>query len=313
MREHRSPRLVVCLALLMALTGPVWAQSKPAATKPADAEKGAKLAITVKEVAGRVQKMVTEDGKKTWAPLKAGEAVDEMTVIRTGFRSKVVLQFSDNSVVEVHRATKMGVAEFRKKGKVVKTRLGLKYGSMRTTVERARGPNDFTVATPVATMAVTGSNPSQGFTGDFGYNAHMPHGNAVVTMGGKQRTLGNRMGTNNRLAQWSVMAQKGVKPILVGGAGSQDLSPSEVKFMAAQGGGRGGLGGGTPTGSLGSKVLGNSQQQSLTAGIIARKNERQRLLILRQLRLRQLYLLQLAQTGGDDKGDENGDCIIVGD
>jgi len=297
MFRRRSPRLVVCFAMLMALTGPAWAQtqSKPAATKPADEAKGDKLGITVKEVAGRVQKMVAQDGKETWTPLKAGDTVDEMTVIRTGFRSKVVLQFADNSVVEVNRATKMGVAEFRKKGKTVKTRLGLKYGSMRTTVERARGPNDFTVATPVATMAVTGSNPSQGFTGDFGYNAHMPHGNAVVTMGNKTRSLGNRTGTNNRLAQWSVMAQKGVKPVLVGGSGSQNLSKNEIKFMMAQGGGRGGLGGGTPS-HLTTRTFGNSKQQSLTASIVARQRYRQYLLLMRRLQYyRQLYLRRLAE------------------
>ena len=84
--------------------------------------------------------------------------------------------------------------------------------------------------------------------------------------------------------------------ILVGGGGSQNLSPSEIKFLAALGGGRGGMGGGSPLGNLANKALGNSQRQALMASIIARRQYRQYLLLLRRLRLlRELSLQRLAE------------------
>jgi len=239
MSRYRFRDLLVCLAVLAALVAPGWADEKPAKAKAKtpDPPKETRLTITVKSVSGRAHRMVVRDEKTNWVPLTAGEKLDEMTVIRTGFRSRVVLQFADNSEVEIKRATKMGIAEFRKKGKVVKTRLGLKYGAVRTTVQKARAINDFTVATPVATMAITGSNPTQGFTGDFGYKAHMPQGHAIVTSGGKNLALGSRSGTNNSLSKWSVLATQGVKPVLVGGGGSMALSGSELAFMKSFGGG----------------------------------------------------------------------------
>jgi len=245
MSRYRYGSLLICLAILAGLAAPGWADEKPATAK-AEAKapnppKETKLAITVKAVSGRAHRMVVTGEKTKWVPLAAGEKLDEMTVIRTGFRSKVVLRFADNSVVEIKRATKMGIAEFRKTGKVVKTRLGLKYGAVRTTVQKARAINDFTVATPVATMAITGSNPTQAFTGDFGYKAHMPQGHAIVTVGGKNLALGNRSGTDNSLTKWSALATQGVKPVLVGGGGSMALSGNELAFMKSFGGGLGGM------------------------------------------------------------------------
>ncbi len=216
-------------------------QAKP---KP-DQPKSEPLTVTVKELTGTAQKLVGGE-KAKWVALKVGEKLDEKTVIRTGFRTRVVLAFADNSTVEIKRATKMGIAEFRKEGKVTKTRLGLKYGAMRTTVERARGPNDFTVTTPVATLAVTGSGGDASYTGDMGFQAYWGFGSSQAQSGAKTRNLVGGEGTNNRFDQAIGMLQQafnaGLCPL---GAASSDnrallnLSGGRgiIGFIAGQQGG----------------------------------------------------------------------------
>ena len=80
----------------------------------------------------------------------------EYTVIRTGFRTTVVLRFEDRAEVTLSSATKVGLSEMRKKDKVATAKLGLKYGTIHAAVETTEGDNDFEVATPVATLSVRG-------------------------------------------------------------------------------------------------------------------------------------------------------------
>ena len=126
---------------------------KEPATAPAAPDAGK---VTVVSVSGSAQKFVAANGKK-WLPLKAGDALAELTLIRTGFGAKVVLRFADRSEVVVNNGTKMGIGEFRTKGEQTKTRLGLKYGTIRASVDTSKGPQDFQVRTPVATLSVRGT------------------------------------------------------------------------------------------------------------------------------------------------------------
>ncbi|MCD4825333.1 MAG: FecR domain-containing protein, partial [Phycisphaerae bacterium] len=144
--------------------------AKPATVKaakktPKPATTAVAMKVTVVSVEGIAHRKCVSDPKPKWQPVKAGETLDELTFIRTGLGSKVVLRFADRGEVTVKNGTKIGIAEFRKKGNLAKTRLGLKYGSIRAKVDSSKSPNDFRVATPVATLSVRGSD------GHLGYGA----------------------------------------------------------------------------------------------------------------------------------------------
>ncbi len=135
------------------------------------------LMVTVLSVSGRAHKSVIEGDRARWVSLKAGEKLPAQTVIRTGFRSRVVLQFADRGEMTINNATKMGIGEFRKQGNRVKTRLGLKYGTVRASVDSSRGPNDWQVSTPTATLSVRGSESLLGWLVDVGTNLQALKGN----------------------------------------------------------------------------------------------------------------------------------------
>ena len=125
-----------------------------------------KLTATVVSVSGPAQKLAIAKDDKKWLPLKAKDELDELTVIRTGLGAKVVLQLSDRGEIIINNATKIGIGELRKDGEKVSAELGLKYGTMRASVDSTRGENDFRIATPVATLSVRGSAADVGFMAD---------------------------------------------------------------------------------------------------------------------------------------------------
>ncbi|KPK79682.1 MAG: hypothetical protein AMJ81_12940 [Phycisphaerae bacterium SM23_33] len=230
--------------MLAVACGRVWAQPAPPA-KPGP-EEAAKpqpqeqlLTVTIKEVTGTAQRLVPGE-KPSWVPLKAGDKLGEQTVIRTGLRSRVVLAFADSSELTIARATKMGIAEFRKEGPVTKTRLGLKYGSLRASVEKARGPNDFTVSTPVATLAVTGSGGQIGHCGDIGSNVQCSFGGFSFASGSRSLNLTGGQSTNSRLLMPILLTQLQSVPQL--GDVFNGLTPSETTSLLNFGGGLGGVG-----------------------------------------------------------------------
>ncbi len=235
--------LRACLTgiVLLVLAGASFAQKDKAAAKPKSQKqpKPKPMVVTVKEVSGTAHRLLAGKEKK-WAPMKVGDKLDEMTVIRTGFRTKVVLTFADNSVVIIERATKMGIKQFRKEGKVTRTTLGLKYGSLRSTVKKAGGPNDFRIATPVATAAARGSGNHARFSGDFGFEMKCFSGEWNVNMGFKSANFTKGESTNNILAKSIEIAKTKFTPIVRDVTGG--LSKREINFIVIRGDkGRGSL------------------------------------------------------------------------
>lgn len=226
-----SGLVVACL-----LSG-TWAQE--ATTQPAEAAaKPQPLVATVKEVKGNAQCLKAGEGEK-WRPLKAGDKLDEMSVIITGFRTRVVLAFADNSEVVINRATKMGIAQFRKVGKVTRTRIGLKYGSMRTNISKARGPSDFAVSTAVATLAVGGSGSHIGFS-DFGLMLGAFAGDWLTSMGPRHLNVVAGETTDSRLTR-AIFRTKVRTAVLLGDVFG-GLGPVELNSLIYFGGGRGVIG-----------------------------------------------------------------------
>jgi hypothetical protein len=115
------------------------------------------LKVTVVSASGPAQKLTVGTGGTKWQPLKAGDVLSEMTVIRTGYGAKVVLKFEDRAEVVINNATKVGISDLRKDGDRATASIGLKYGTVHATVEGKQGSNDFRVSTPTATLSVRGS------------------------------------------------------------------------------------------------------------------------------------------------------------
>ena len=224
--------VIVCVLLLLPLSIASAQKVKPQA-KPKP------LLATVKQVSGIAQRLVPGKPNK-WVNLKIGDKLSENTIIRTGFRSKVVLAFEDKSIVTINRATKMGISEFKRKGKLTKMKVGLKYGSLHARVERARGPSDFRVATPVATLAVTGSEGISRFSGDFGFEMTCRSGKWNLKKGFKSLRLTGGESTNNRFTKPINIVKKCATVYLGNALGG--MSRREITFMRNHGGGRGVLG-----------------------------------------------------------------------
>ena len=234
---YRKTSWLLAVLVVTSSYGVVWAQEKT--TQPTTAPDEFKpLVATVKEVKGTAQYLRAGEGEK-WQPVKVGDKLDELTVIRTGFRTRVVLTFEDNSEVVIDRATKMGISQFRKVGKVTRTKIGLKYGSMRMNVSKARGPSDFTVATPVATLAVRGSSSKTGFS-DFGLGLNVGSGDWNVLMGAKGRTFGKGETTDGKLTL-AIEKTKLLTAVLLGDVYG-GLSKREILSLLNNGGGRGSIG-----------------------------------------------------------------------
>ena len=140
-------------------------------------------AIVVTAVTGQAQQRLMSDAKAKWETVKVGDVLNNLTVIRTGFGSRVVLRLGDRGLVTIKSATKTGIREYSKRGNVVRMRLGLKYGSMRASVDSSRGANDLRVTTPVATLSVRGSGGGIGYWGDKQLGFYDDHGNWTADFG----------------------------------------------------------------------------------------------------------------------------------
>jgi len=236
---------VLAALLVAALCATTAAQTRPAATTAPAATQpaGTPLTVTVKEVTGSAQRTTIDlharpDAKCTWVALRAGERLGENTIIRTGFRTRVVLAFADNSRVVIDKATKVGIGRFRKAGPVTRTRLGIKYGSIRANVERARGPNDFRVACPVAVFAVTGTGGRMAYTGDFGFALTGDHGSWATGSGARHRGTRGTEKVNATFVRNIYLVQNTWRPFL----GPAGLSRNEQRSQFFLGGGRGIIG-----------------------------------------------------------------------
>ncbi|HET6427785.1 MAG TPA: FecR domain-containing protein [Phycisphaerae bacterium] len=231
--------IVAALCATAAAQTPPAASTAPAATQPA----GTPLVVTVKEVTGSAQRTTVAPNAPpnltpTWVALQVGDKLGENTLIRTGFRTRVVLAMADNSEVVIDRATKLGIGQFRKVGQVTCTQLGMKYGSIRASVEKARGPNDFRVATPVSVFAVTGTGGTMAYTGDFGFALDGDHGSWATRCGARHRGTRGTEDVNTTFVRNIYLVQAAYQPFL----GPVGLSRSEQRSLFFLGGGRGIIG-----------------------------------------------------------------------
>jgi len=205
----------------------------------APAEEGTPLQVTVKAVEGVAQRLVPGT-RDQWVALKVGDQLDETTIIRTGFRTRVVLTFADRAEIVVRRATKMGIGGFRQDGQVTRARLGIKYGAIRAQVEKARGLSDFRITTPVSTLAITGTSGELAYMADFGYRLRCGDGTWTCQVGGKTRHVEPTEQTSSTMTRHVEAVKAASAPQLGDAFGG--LSTAEKSSLVQSGGGRGAIG-----------------------------------------------------------------------
>jgi hypothetical protein len=223
-RAHIPTLTLSALALVTGLAGAQQATTRPAATAAPATQPAGALEATVVSVKGDVQKMRVGGATEQWTPVKAGEKLDEMTVVRTGLRSEAVVRFADRGETIVGAGTKFGIAEFRKTGGLVTTRLGLKYGSLNVAVDSTPGPNDASVATPVATLSVRGTAGKIGYTGGSRLRLKGSAGTWQVAQAGRSRNVSAGQSTDGNLTP-SITLVKGGRDSLMAVVG---LTPIEL-------------------------------------------------------------------------------------
>jgi len=213
------------------------ANAQPAKVEP--------LKVTVVSATGPAQKRHL-NGQDKWVPLEAGQQLDRLTVIRTGFGAKVVLKFEDRGMVTVRSATKIGLGELHKQGDKATVKLGLKYGTVRAEVERGHGPNDVSIATPVAVASVRGTVGSVGYSGDMGMGVDGHSGTWNVASRRRSRKVRRGETTDGNLTPPSQIALN--KRDTRMGDIFGGLTPTERHNLRDNGGGRGIIGftGGAP-------------------------------------------------------------------
>ncbi|MBN1553979.1 MAG: FecR domain-containing protein [Phycisphaerae bacterium] len=168
------PAVASCLQAADTPAGLKTKAKSTATTRPAQAAAPADGALraTVVSVKGTAQKRLAGDDQAPWKPIRVGEVLTERTLVRTGLGAKLVLRFSDRGEVTVKSAAKIGIRDCRKEGDVARMGVGLKYGTVKAKVNRAAGPNDFRIHTPVATLSVRGSAGTTSYSAGFGMQFH---------------------------------------------------------------------------------------------------------------------------------------------
>ena len=217
----------VIIFALAALLAPMsaWADEDTAAPEtdpPADVET---LTATVVSVEGAVQYRDGSVEDSEWQDLEAGMELGEQIIILTGFRSEAVLNFPSQGEILVRASTMVGISSFRQEGDEYETRVGMRYGSVRASVDPERPAGEFAVQTAVATAAPRGSFGDIGFS-DLGAAFDCLHGFFLwYTQNGNTNVQGGQQGNGNNALSKLLDALKN-DPVLadrLGGMSEQEL------------------------------------------------------------------------------------------
>lgn len=155
--------VVGAVLVALSLTVPQLASAQSPASAPATTQKADSTTAEVVKVAGNVQAApVDAEGKATqWQPVKVGDRLAAGMQVRTALRSSLLLQFGDNVIVKIDRATSATIAQFHRTATQQKVKLDVGYGAVRAGVAEGSLESDMSIETPVATLTRRG-------TWDFG-------------------------------------------------------------------------------------------------------------------------------------------------
>jgi len=179
---------------------PAQEQPKPEIAKESEKPASGTLEVKIDSVEGEVE--VLRAKETSWMKAEKGMLLQEGSKISTGFKSKAVLMFADNSTVLVKSLTQMNISRFAQKENEVETKLKVRIGTVRVQVHDKKAvKTDLQVSTPNATASVKGTKIKELETtplfGDF-YLVETGHVN-VQDEAGRERSLKAGEGTDNKL------------------------------------------------------------------------------------------------------------------
>ncbi len=151
-------------AMFLAAPGQLCAQDQPA-PRQAQAEsapqKGVQpLKATAIEVVGDVKTAPSGTSPlaaDAWKVVKVNDELEAGTLIRTGLRSHLTLQFGDDTVVSIRRVTLASIDAFYKTETTKTARLGLGYGAVRGGSSEGTLRSELVIDSTVATLAKRGT------------------------------------------------------------------------------------------------------------------------------------------------------------
>jgi hypothetical protein len=156
--------LVVLSTFLFAQEEQKAKESEKAGQQPAESEKEKKQEEKVQETeqVARIESIegdceVRESEKTDWTVASEGATLAKGGFICTGFASKALLRFPANTTVEMGSLTEIKIDEFFASKEKLETKLKMKIGSLKVTVEKGAIRSDFEVSTPNTTTAVKGT------------------------------------------------------------------------------------------------------------------------------------------------------------
>ncbi len=133
------------------------AESGVAATQPAGVDQA--FQAKVAKVSGKVSYALVDGAgqRGPWQDAKVGDTLPAGTQIRTQARSKVVLEFGDDTVVMIERITLASIDQFHRAADTKVVRLGLGHGAIRAGVAETTLRSDMTIETPTAILSKRGT------------------------------------------------------------------------------------------------------------------------------------------------------------
>ncbi len=227
-----NPKMIIPVMVVIATALSVKFDAGAAEKGHADAAGEAPRMVTIESVKGSAE--YSRDGK--WLPLKQGRKLSELTVIRTGFGSNVVLHFRDNTRVVVSRCTKMGIRQCRDRGRTTNTRLDLKYGTLRSKVDSSRAPNDFRVNVHGTVLAVTGTGGNTTFWPDSGMDHHSTEHTWNIKNAKGEKNLDENLKTDDDLTPSDTITKR---TMATGQGDGYGLTREEKDRLIEHGSGRG--------------------------------------------------------------------------
>ncbi len=196
--NNKSIILVLIIGLLSLC---VYLGAQDPAGKEATPEiKDGLLEVTIDDFRGTVE--VKEDLNKDWVKAQKGMKLKEGAKVSTGFRSKVSLLFTDNSVFVVKSLTQMTITRFLQEKDTIETKIKLRIGNIRLKVKEDQPvKTDLKVTTPNATCSVRGTDVKGIKTSpDMGDNYSVNSGHVrMKNVEGRTRSLRGGESTNQNL------------------------------------------------------------------------------------------------------------------
>jgi hypothetical protein len=185
---------IITLLLILALAVSI-APAQEADEAPAPAEKPevsqTPFAKVVSTSGPAEYATARPEGEPDWKKLEANLELPATALIRTGFRAKVVLEFSDGSKVEIRRGTMVGLRRLAQGPEKQEgtTQIGVKYGTIRAEVAKKQTAQNVEVSTPVASLTVGGSEATISYSVDKCMTIQAEEGTWRVKRGCRSRKI----------------------------------------------------------------------------------------------------------------------------